>query len=52
MDTVLVPIIKYQKGDLQDINNYRPIALNNVASKVFENIVFERYCDEFKTTDN
>ena len=33
MDTVLTPIVKDNRGDLTDRNNYRPIALTNIISK-------------------
>ena len=34
--TAMVPIIKNKTGDTSDKNNYRPIALVTVASKLFE----------------
>ena len=37
-DTVLVPIVKDKNGDITDIDNYRPIAITSVASKVFEKL--------------
>ena len=35
MTTIIAPIIKNKSGDLSD-NNYRPIALATVASKLFD----------------
>ena len=35
-DTVLVPIVKENTGDIFDKGNYIPIALASVVSKVFE----------------
>ena len=35
MDTVLVPIIKDKKGDISSKDNYRPIAITSVVSKIF-----------------
>ena len=48
MDIVLVPVIKDKTGKLSDKDNYRPIALASVISKVFERIMFDkisRYLD-------
>ena len=36
MKTALVPIVKNKTGDTSDKNNYRPIAIVTVASKLFE----------------
>lgn len=52
MSTILVPIIKNKKGDLEDINNYRPIALTNVISKIFEGVLLSRLSVNLKTCDN
>ena len=51
-DTVLVPIIKNKKGNIADIDNYRPIAITSVASKVFEKIILSRIQDSLYTNDN
>ena len=42
MVTVIAPIIKNKAGDLSDNNNYRPIALATVASKLFESLILTR----------
>jgi hypothetical protein len=36
MDSVIIPILKDKKGDITDKDNYRPIALTSVLSKVLE----------------
>ena len=36
METIIVPIVKDNKGILIDKNNYRPIALTCVTSKLLE----------------
>ena len=41
MVTVIAPIIKNKAGNLSD-NNYRPIALATVASKLFECLILSR----------
>ena len=39
MDTKLIPLVNNRCPDLSDISNYRPVAIANVLSKVFENIL-------------
>ena len=36
LDTVLTPIIKSRNGDVNSKNNYRPVAIATVLSKLFE----------------
>lgn len=50
--TVIIPLVKDKKGDISDVDNYRPIALTTVMSKVFENIILERYIGQLCTSDN
>ena len=47
----LVPLVKNKSGDLRTKDNYRPIAMNSVLSKIFEIILFNRYSDIFSTSD-
>ena len=49
IETTIVPIIKNKAGDLSSGNIYRPIALANVISKVFESLILLR-CEKFLTT--
>ena len=42
MITIIAPIIKNKAGDLSDNNNYRPIALATIASKLFEFLILSR----------
>ena len=42
MVTIIAPIIKNKSGDLSDNNNYRPIALAIVASKLLESLILSR----------
>ena len=37
MQSILVPVIKNKSGDSNYVNNYRPIALVTIASKIFRN---------------
>ena len=55
LDSVIVPLVKNRNGDLSDKNNYRPIALSSVISKVFENVILyrlEEYMSTFFWTTN
>ena len=51
MVTVIAPIIKNKAGDLSD-NNYRPIALATVASKLFESLILSRVSTLLTTCAN
>ena len=42
LDTVIVPILKDKHGDISDQENYRPLALTCVSSKLFEFLVLHR----------
>ena len=48
----LIPIVKNRSGDLTSKDNYRPIAINSVVSKLFEIILLNRYSDLFLTSEN
>ena len=39
INSVIIPIIKNKSGDFTDKNNYRPIALSSIISKVFEHTI-------------
>ena len=49
-DILLVPIIKNKNVD--DVSNYRPIALTTVVSKLFESYMLHHLMDFLKTNDN
>ena len=42
MITIITPIIKNKTGDLSDNNNYRPLVLATIASKLFESLILSR----------
>ena len=42
IDALILPIVKDTNEDLGDSDNYRPIALTSVISKVFELVILER----------
>jgi hypothetical protein len=52
LDTFIIPVLKNKCGDITDQNNYRPIAITNVLSKVLELLILERCESYLYTTDN
>ena len=42
INSVIIPLIKNKCGNHTDKNNYMPIALSSIKSKVFEHIIAER----------
>ena len=52
LDTVIIPLIKDKNGDVQDVDNYRPLALTCIVSKLFEFVILNRYAYLFKTCDD
>ena len=42
---VVVPVVKDQCADLCSADNYRPVTLSPVVSKVFEHCVLQKYGD-------
>ena len=52
IDNVLVPVIKSKTGRIMSKDNYRPIALASVVSKVAEIIIFKRISCYLDTCPN
>ena len=52
INSIIVPLVKNKCGNLIDKNNYRPIALSSITSKVFEHIILLRLEKYLWTTDN
>ena len=52
MYTIIIPLIKNKSGDTIDINNYRPIPLATVTSKICEIILLDLTESYLSTTDN
>ena len=52
MDTLLVPLVKDKRGCLTKSDNYRPLALTCIVSKVLELLILDRYGSTFRSTDN
>ena len=46
IETTIVPIVKNKCGNITDSNNYRPIALATIVSKLFESVLLLKceYC--------
>ena len=51
MKTVMIPLFKNKSGDTSDVNNYIPIALATVVSKIFEIILLALMESYLDTTD-
>lgn len=47
---VVVPIIKYKTGNINSVDNYRPITLTPIVSKVFEGLSL-RMCESYLKSD-
>jgi hypothetical protein len=52
METIIVPIIKDKRGSVTDKDNYRPIAVTTVLSKILEMIFLKLNVDRLETGDN
>ena len=52
MLSTVVPLIKNKSGDLTSKDNYRPIAINSILSKMFEFIILNRYSTLLETSHN
>ena len=52
METIIVPIVKDKKGIVTSKDNYRPIAITSVASKILEYLLLERMKSQLDTADN
>ena len=42
-----MPLVKNKCGNLADKNNYRPIALSSISSKIFEHVILFRVEDVY-----
>jgi hypothetical protein len=48
---IVVPVVKDKSGDLSSLDNYRPITLSPVMSKLFESFILAKYSDCMKSDD-
>ena len=51
IETTIVPIVKNKSGNLSDSNNYRPIALAAIVSKILESVILIK-CGEYLTSSD
>ena len=49
IETTIVPIVKNKCGNITDSNNYRPIALATIVSKLFESVLLMK-CEQYLIT--
>ena len=52
MESVIVPIIKDKRGDITSKDNYRPIALTCLTSKILEFLILDECENQLLTTDH
>ena len=52
MDSLIIPLLKDNKGNICDKNNYRPIAITCISSKIVEIMLLHRYRNVFYTSCN
>ena len=52
IESCIIPLVKNKSGDIRDEDNYRPIALATVVSKVFERIILSRIEVYLYTSEN
>ena len=52
MESIIIPLVKDKKGDITDKDNYRPIAITAVSSKILENLLLLRYRSQLDTVHN
>ena len=52
IETTIVPIVKNKSGNLSDSNNYRPIALATIVSKMLESVLLLKCVEYLSTSDN
>ena len=52
MDTILISLVKDKKGNISECDNYRPIAITCVSSKVIELIILDKFEEYFETSSH
>ena len=52
LDTVIIPTLRNINGNINDANNFHPIAIATILSKLFEHIILDICSKVFKICDN
>jgi hypothetical protein len=52
LDTIIVPLVKGKKEDIMDKDNYRPIAITCISSKILELTILDKYALYPESNDN
>ena len=52
MNATVTPIVKDKRGDVTDKDNYRPITITTVTSKLLESIICNKFTDQLYTSDH
>ena len=52
ISVVFVPIVKNKRINICSKDNYRPIALGSIMSKILEKIIYERVSEALETCSN
>ena len=52
LGTIIIPIVKYKHGDITKKNNYRPVPIATITSKIFEILILNICSSSFITLDN
>ena len=52
MDVIIIPLVKNKCSDITSTDNYRPISLSNVISKLFEDVIIEKCKNFLLVNDN
>ena len=52
MHTLIIPIVKDQKGDITNGDNYWPIDITSVTSKIVEFIILDKFLEKLGNTCN
>ena len=48
---MIIPVLKDKMKDNRDIENYRPITIISILSKIFEMCLYKRMCCKLQTRD-
>jgi len=52
MISYIIPVLKDKKGDISSKDNYRPIAITSIMSKIIEIVFLSRYSEFLESSHN